>query len=54
MISQIIVYIMVIFMAVAAIDRMFGNRLGLGQEFEEGFNAMGALTLGMAGIDQQS
>ncbi len=50
MISQIIVYIMVIFMAVAAIDRMFGNRLGLGQEFEEGFNAMGALTLGMAGI----
>ena len=26
------------------------SKFGLGQEFEEGFNAMGALTLGMAGI----
>lgn len=41
---------MVIFMTIAAIDRMFGSRFGLGQEFEEGFNAMGALTLGMGGI----
>ena len=50
MISQIIVYIMVIFMVLGAVDRMFGSKFGLGQEFEEGFNAMGALTLGMAGI----
>ena len=50
MVSQIIVYIMVIFMVLGAVDRMFGSKFGLGQEFEEGFNAMGALTLGMAGI----
>ena len=50
MVSQIIVYIMVVFMAVAAADRMFGSKLGLGGQFEEGFNAMGALALGMGGI----
>lgn len=50
MISQIIVYIMVVFMAVAAVDRMFGSKLGLGDQFEGGFNAMGGLVLGMAGI----
>lgn len=46
MVSQIIVYIMVSFMAIAAIDRMMGSRFGLGDQFEEGFNAMGALALG--------
>lgn len=50
MISQIIVYIMVVFMVFGAVDRMFGSKLGLGTEFEAGFNAMGPLTLGMAGI----
>ena len=49
-ISQVIVYIMVVFMAIAAIDRMFGSKLGLGDEFEGGFNAMGGLALGMGGI----
>lgn len=49
-ISQVIVYIMVIFMAIAAVDRMFGSKLGLGTQFEEGFNALGGLALGMAGI----
>lgn len=50
MVSQIIVYIMVAFMAIAAIDRMFGSKLGLGTQFEEGFNATGPLILGMGGI----
>ena len=50
MVSQIIVYIMVSFMAIAAIDRMMGSRFGLGDQFEEGFNAMGALALGQGGI----
>ncbi len=40
-ISQFIVYLMVVFMAIAALDRIFGNKFGLGQQFEEGFNAMG-------------
>lgn len=50
MISQIIVYIMVVFMVIAAADRMFGSKFELGTQFEEGFGAMGPLTLGMAGI----
>lgn len=50
MVSQVIVYIMVAFMAIAAIDRMFGSKFGLGTQFEEGFNAMGPLALGMGGI----
>ena len=29
---------------------MFGNRLGLGEKFEEGFHAIGPLALGMAGM----
>lgn len=49
-ISQIIVYIMVVFMAIAAVDRMFGSKFGLGEQFEEGFNALGPLALGMGGI----
>lgn len=50
-ISQIIVYVMVLFMALAAIDRILGNKFGLGEQFEEGFNAMGPLALGMIGIN---
>lgn len=50
MVSQIIVYIMVVFMAIAAADRMFGSKLGLGTQWEEGFGAMGPLAIGMGGI----
>lgn len=48
-INTIIITIMVIFMILGAIDRMIGNRFGLGQEFEEGFHAMGPLSLAMLG-----
>ena len=49
-INEIIIYIMVIFMAIGAIDRIFGNKLGLGAQFEEGITAIGALALSMVGI----
>lgn len=49
-INEIIVYIMVIFAAVGAIDRIFGNKLGFGEKFEEGITAIGALALSMVGI----
>ncbi len=49
-INEIIVYLMVIFMALGAIDRIIGNRFGLGQQFEEGIIAMGSLALAMIGI----
>ncbi|HHV78613.1 MAG TPA: ethanolamine utilization protein EutH [Firmicutes bacterium] len=49
-ISQIIITIMACFMMVGAVDRIIGNRFGLGKQFEEGFNAMGPLALAMVGV----
>jgi ethanolamine transporter len=49
-INEIIIFIMMIFMALGAIDRILGNRFGLGKEFEDGFNAMGPLGLAMVGV----
>lgn len=48
--SDIIIYIMAIFMALGALDRIFGNRFGLGKEFEDGIMALGSLGLAMIGI----
>ncbi len=49
-INEIIIYVMVVFMALGAIDRIIGNRFGLGEKFEEGILAMGSLALSMIGI----
>jgi ethanolamine transporter len=48
-VSTVIVWIMMILMAAGGIDYFLGNRTGLGARYEEGFNAMGALTMNMAG-----
>ena len=40
-INSVIMMIMMIFMLVGAIDKICGNKLGYGEKFEEGFNAMG-------------
>lgn len=49
-INDIIMYIMVIFMILGAVDRIIGNKFGLGAQFEEGFNALGSLALAMVGV----
>ncbi len=49
-VSDGIIYLMVIFMALGALDRIFGNRFGLGQEFENGILALGSLGMAMLGI----
>ena len=49
-INDIIVYIMVAFMALGAIDKCLGNKFGLGEKFEEGFMAMGSLAIAMIGV----
>ncbi|MGD9488531.1 MAG: ethanolamine utilization protein EutH [Calditrichaceae bacterium] len=68
-VNQIIIYIMMIFMIIGAVDRIFaqfggsskllskiglkriGNGIdGAGEQFEEGFMAMGALALAMVGV----
>ncbi|WP_300563122.1 ethanolamine utilization protein EutH, partial [Companilactobacillus sp.] len=49
-INEIIMYVMVLFMILGAVDKMLGNKFGLGEKFEEGINSMGALALSMVGI----
>ena len=49
-IYDIIIWIMAVFAVFGALDRIFGNHLGLGKQFEEGLLAMGALALAMIGI----
>ncbi len=49
-INEIIMYIMVLFMALGVLDKMFGNHFGLGAKFDEGIMAMGSLALSMVGI----
>jgi len=49
-INDAIVYIMVVFLCLGAIDKCLGNRMGLGQKFSEGFMTMGTLTMSMVGI----
>lgn len=48
--SEIIMWVMAIGAIIGGIDRIIGNKFGLGEKFEEGFNSMGPLALGMVGI----
>lgn len=48
--NDIILYILMLFMSLGALDRILGYKLGLGQKFEEGFMAMGNLALSIIGI----
>lgn len=49
-IDKIIIYLMVIFAVLGAVDRIIGNKFGLGEQFEEGIMAIGSLALSMVGI----
>ncbi|KRQ86500.1 Ethanolamine utilization protein, EutH [Caloramator mitchellensis] len=49
-INEIIVYIMVGFMLLGALDKIIGNKFGLGEKFDEGFMAMGSLAIAMVGV----
>lgn len=41
---------MLIFSILGGLDRIFGNRFGLGKEFEKGFMLLGAMALSMLGM----
>ena len=47
---EVVNYILLAFAAVAAIDRIFGSRLGLGRDFERGISMAGPLILAMGGM----
>jgi len=49
-INEIIVYIMVVFMVIGAIDKILGNKYGFGEQFDEGIMAMGSLAVAMVGV----
>ena len=46
---EILIAVMAVFALLGAADRIMGNKLGLGKEFEEGVLAMGSLALAMVG-----
>lgn len=48
--NEIIIWILMGCMVLGALDRAIGNKFGLGEQFEEGFNAMGPLALAMVGV----
>ena len=47
---EVLIAVMAVFAVFGALDRIFGNRLGLGTEFENGILAMGSLAMAMLGI----
>lgn len=47
---EILILIMAAFAVLGAIDRILGNKTGLGKEFENGILAMGSLAMAMVGI----
>lgn len=49
-INSVIIFIMMIFMLVGAVDKIRGNKYGYGEQFDEGFHAMGSLAVAMTGV----
>ena len=47
---QILNYIFIAFAVIAALDRVFGSKLGLGDDFERGISMAGPLVLAMGGM----
>ena len=48
--AQALATIMAIFAVIGALDKIFGNRLKLGDEFEKGLSTLGPLSLSMLGM----
>ena len=48
-VETIVIGLMGVFALIGAVDRILGNKLGLGEKFEEGILAMGSLGLAMLG-----
>ena len=48
--DEILIALMAVFALLGGVDRILGNRFGLGEKLEEGILAMGSLALAMVGI----
>lgn len=49
-VNDIIIYVMVFFAVLGGLDRIIGNKFGLGEKFEEGIMATGVLAVSMVGM----
>ncbi|MBR3973863.1 MAG: ethanolamine utilization protein EutH [Oscillospiraceae bacterium] len=47
---EILIAVMAVFAVLGAVDRIIGNKFGIGKEFEEGILAMGSLAIAMIGV----
>lgn len=50
MINQVLMIVMAAGAALGGVDRLLGNKFGLGEQFERGFTLLGPLALSMAGM----
>ena len=48
--QEILIAVMAVFAVLGAIDRIGGNKFGIGKEFEDGILAMGSLAIAMIGV----
>ena len=48
--DKLIMLLMAVFMLVGGVDKLRGNKLGYGEKFDEGFQALGALAIAMVGM----
>ena len=48
--SEVLLLVMAVFALIGGLDRILGNRFGLGDKFEKGFQMLGNVGLSMAGI----
>jgi ethanolamine transporter len=48
--NQVILSVMSVFFALGCVDRILGNRFGLGGELERGFSFMGSIALSIVGL----
>ena len=48
--NQIILYIMAAGAVIGGLDKIFGNKFGLGEKFDQGFHYLGPMALSMVGI----
>ena len=49
-VHEILIAVMAVFAVLGALDRIFGNRFGIGKEFEAGILSMGSLAMAMIGV----
>lgn len=48
--NEIVLYIIFVFAVLGCIDRVLGNKFGIGEKFEEGFKSIGNMAMSIIGM----